>query len=151
VVNTASPDGGLVAMANAGVYAASKAAVVTLTECLHAQLEEMGAAVGASVLLPTGLLRTGLWTADRNRPADLARERPRSRPAISIEQFEKIMHERGADVAFQPLDEVARWVVDAVRAGQFWILPPGLYDDDVRQRAEAIIDRRSPFVHKAVT
>ncbi len=51
VVNTASPDGGLVAMANAGVYAASKAAVVTLTECLHAQLEEMGAAVGASVLL----------------------------------------------------------------------------------------------------
>jgi NAD(P)-dependent dehydrogenase (short-subunit alcohol dehydrogenase family) len=151
VVNTASPDGGLVAMANAGVYAASKAAVVTLTECLHAQLEEMGAAVGASVLLPPGLLRTGLWTADRNRPAGLAREHPRSRPAISIEQFEKIMHERGADVAFQPLDEVARWVVDAVRAGQFWILPPGLYDDDVRQRAEAIIDRRRPFVHKAVT
>jgi NAD(P)-dependent dehydrogenase (short-subunit alcohol dehydrogenase family) len=151
VVNTASPDGGIVAMANAGVYAASKAAVVTLTECLHAQLDEMGAAVSASVLLPTGLLRTGMWTADRNRPAELARERPRSRPGITVDQFEQIMRQRGADVSFQPLDEVARWVVDAVRADQFWILPPGLYDDDVRQRAAAIIDRRMPFVHKAAT
>src|SRR5260370_191663 len=110
-----------------------------------------GGGGGGGGLLATGLLGTGLWTADRNRPAGLARERPRSRPAISIEHFEKIMHERGADVTFQPLDEVARWVVDAVRADQFWILPPALYDDDVRQRAQALIDRPSPFVHKAVT
>jgi NAD(P)-dependent dehydrogenase (short-subunit alcohol dehydrogenase family) len=148
VVNTSSPDGGIVAMANAGVYAASKAAVVTLTECLHAQLEEMNAPVGASVLLPAGLLRTGLWTADRNRPAELTRERPRSRPGMSVDQFEQVMRQRGTELRFQPLDEVARWVVDGVQAGQFWILPPGLYDDEVRQRAEAIIDRRRPYVHK---
>jgi len=149
VVNTSSPDGGIVAMASAGVYAASKAAVVTLTECLHAQLEELGAPVGASVLLPAGLLRTGLWTADRNRPAELTRERPRSRPGLSVDQFEQVMRQRGTEVRFQPLDEVARWVVGGVKAGQFWILPPGLYDDEVRGRAEAIIDRRRPYVHKA--
>jgi hypothetical protein len=109
----------------------------------------MGAQVGASVLLPAGLLRTGLWTADRNRPAELTRERPRSRPGMSVDQFEQVMRQRGTEVRFQPLDEVARWVVDGVRAGQFWILPPGLYDDEVRGRAEAIIDRRRPYVHKA--
>jgi hypothetical protein len=108
----------------------------------------MGAPVGASVLLPTGLLRTGLWTADRNRPAELTRERPRSRPGMSVDQFEEVMRQRGTELRFQPLDEVARWVVDGVRAGQFWILPPGLYDDEVRSRAEAIIDRRRPYVHK---
>ena len=44
----------------------------------------------ASILYPSGgLLRTGLWTADRNRPPELARERPRSTPTLTIEQLEE--------------------------------------------------------------
>ena len=51
------------------VYASSKAAVVTMTECLHHQLRALDSRISASVLLPSGgLLLTGLWTADRNRP-----------------------------------------------------------------------------------
>jgi NAD(P)-dependent dehydrogenase (short-subunit alcohol dehydrogenase family) len=55
-------------MPSAGVYASSKAAVVTLTECLAHQLKELDSRIGASVLFPSGgLLLTGLWTSDRNR------------------------------------------------------------------------------------
>ena len=150
VVNTSSPDGGIVAMANAGVYASSKAAVVTLTECLHHQLRALGSRIGASVLLPAGgLLLTGLWTADRNRPDDLARERPRSRPGMTAEQFRAMMSEQGREIPVMPLEEVASWVVDGVLGDRFWLLPDGLMDDEVRARAEAVIARKEPYLHQA--
>ena len=150
VINTSSPDGGIVAMASAGVYASSKAAVVTLTECLHHQLREMGSSIGASVLLPSGgLLLTGLWTADRNRPAALERERPRSRPGMTAEGFRELMASQGREIPVMPLDEVAGWAVDGLRTGRFWLMPDGAMDDEVRARADAIIDRRDPYLHAA--
>jgi NAD(P)-dependent dehydrogenase (short-subunit alcohol dehydrogenase family) len=150
VVNTSSPDGGIVAMPSAAVYASSKAAVVTLTECLHHQLCAIGSRIGASVLLPSGgLLLTGLWTADRNRPGDLERERPRSRPGMTAEAFRELMSSQGHDIPVMPLDEVASWVVTGILADRFWLLPDGLMDDDVRARAEAIIARKEPYLHQA--
>src|SRR5262245_40649750 len=90
VVNTSSGDGGIAPMPAASVYAASKAAVTSVTECLAAQLESEGTNLRAAVFYPSGgLLKTGLWTADRNRPTELARERPRSTPAMTIEQLEE--------------------------------------------------------------
>jgi NAD(P)-dependent dehydrogenase (short-subunit alcohol dehydrogenase family) len=149
VVNTSSPDGGIVALPSAAVYASSKAAVVTMTECLHHQLRTLGARIGASVLLPAGgLLLTGLWTADRNRPEHLVRERPRSRPAMTAEQFREHMARQGQPVPVMPLEAVASWVVDGIRTGRFWLLPDGLMDDEVRGRAEAIIARKEPYLHR---
>jgi NAD(P)-dependent dehydrogenase (short-subunit alcohol dehydrogenase family) len=150
IVNTSSPDGGIVAMPSAAVYASSKAAVVTLTECLHHQLRALGSRIGASVLLPSGgLLLTGLWTADRNRPADLRRERPRARPAMTAEAFRQHMASQGRDLPVMPLEEVASWVVDGIRTDRFWLLPDGALDDEVRGRAEAIINRKEPYLHQA--
>ena len=48
-----------------------------------------------------------------------------------------------------PLDEVASWVVTGILADRFWLLPDGLMDDDVRARAEAIIARKEPYLHRA--
>jgi NAD(P)-dependent dehydrogenase (short-subunit alcohol dehydrogenase family) len=150
IVNTSSPDGGIVAMPSAAVYASSKAAVVTLTECLHHQLRALGSRIGASVLLPSGgLLLTGLWTADRNRPADLERERPRARPAMTAEAFRQHMASQGRDLPVMPLEEVASWVVDGIRTDRFWLLPDGMLDDEVRGRAEAIISRKEPYLQQA--
>ncbi|MHB1583195.1 MAG: SDR family NAD(P)-dependent oxidoreductase [Acidimicrobiales bacterium] len=150
VVNTSSPDGGLVAMVSAGVYASSKAAVVTLTECLHRQLRTLGSNISASVLLPAGgLLLTGLWTADRNRPAELERERPRSRPGITAEAFKEMMARQGQEIPVMPLAEVASWVADGIRADRFWLLPAGVMDEEVRARAEAIVAREEPYLHHA--
>jgi NAD(P)-dependent dehydrogenase (short-subunit alcohol dehydrogenase family) len=150
VVNTSSPDGGIVAMPSAAVYASSKAAVVTMTECLHHQLKELDSRIGASVLLPAGgLLLTGLWTADRNRPASLERERPRSRPGMTADGFRELMASQGKEIPVMPLEEVAAWVVDGILTDRFWLLPDGLMDDQVRGRAEAIIARKEPYLHPA--
>ncbi|MGZ4703622.1 MAG: SDR family NAD(P)-dependent oxidoreductase [Acidimicrobiales bacterium] len=150
VINTSSPDGGIVAMPSAGVYASSKAAVVTLTECLAHQLKELDSRIGASVLLPSGgLLLTGLWTSDRNRPASLERERPRSRPGMTAESFRELMASQGREIPVMPLEEVASWAVDGMLTDRFWMLPDGLMDDEVRARAEAIIDRKQPYLHIA--
>ena len=74
VVNTSSGDGGFAPVPIASVYAASKAAVSCFTESLHHNLVSEGTALRASVFYPSGgLLRTGLFTAARNRPERLAR------------------------------------------------------------------------------
>lgn len=115
VVNTSSPDGPIAPMPQASVYAASKCAVTCLTECLAAQLDAAEARVSAAVFYPSGrgLLDTGLWTSDRNRPAELARERPRVTPPMTV----AALRERGVPV--QPLDELAEVVVDGIRARHF--------------------------------
>jgi NAD(P)-dependent dehydrogenase (short-subunit alcohol dehydrogenase family) len=122
VVNTSSGDGAVNPMPGASVYAASKAAVSTLTECLAAQLAQEGASIGVSLFLPSGgLLDTGLWTAERNRPAGLARERPRTTPAITVSQLVTMAAEQGRELPVQPLDELARTVLDGIRAGTYCI------------------------------
>ena len=90
VVNTSSGDGPIAPMPSASVYASSKAAVSVLTECLAVQLSEENAPIGVSVFYPSGgLLRTGLWTSDRTRPAELARERPRESEPMTPEKLEE--------------------------------------------------------------
>ena len=115
VINTSSPDGPIAPMPTASVYAATKSAVTCLTECLDAQLHSQSAKVRAAVFYPSGqgLLDTGLWTSDRNRPTALARERPRTTPPISVAQ----LRERGMPI--QSLDELAELVVDGIRDGRF--------------------------------
>ena len=60
MVNTSSGNGGVSPLPGTPQYAVTKAAVVTLTECLYAQLADAGGRVGASVLFPgPHMLRTG--------------------------------------------------------------------------------------------
>ena len=69
VVNTSSMDGGIAPVPYASVYASSKAAISCLTEALAHQLIAAGTDLRAAVFYPSGgLLDTGLWTAQRNRP-----------------------------------------------------------------------------------
>ena len=79
VVNTSSMDGGIAPVPYASVYASSKAAISCLTEALAHQLIAAGTDLRAAVFYPSGgLLDTGLWTAQRNRPAGA---RPHQAPA----------------------------------------------------------------------
>jgi NAD(P)-dependent dehydrogenase (short-subunit alcohol dehydrogenase family) len=123
VVNTSTGDGAITPMPTASVYAASKAAVAITTECLAAQFEQQKVPLAASLFLPAGngLLDTGLWTADRNRPSELAREKPRSTPATTIASLREKMAAAGQDLPIQPLDELATVVLDGIRAGTYCI------------------------------
>jgi NAD(P)-dependent dehydrogenase (short-subunit alcohol dehydrogenase family) len=143
VINTSSPDGPIAPMPQASVYAATKCAVTCVTECLAAQLVAEGAGVRAAVFYPSGqgLLDTGLWTSDRNRPAELARERPRSTPVMTVAE----LRERGIPV--QPLDELAELVVEGIRDGRFvMVLDPERHADTLRSRAERFAALENPTV-----
>lgn len=140
VMNTSSGDGGIEPLPAASVYAASKAAVSTLTECLAAQLESQGTALRASIFYPSGgLLRTGLWESERTRPAGLARERPRSTEAMTVAKLEAMAEQGGFDLPWQDLDELARVAVDGIKAGRF-VHAIGLDDmaATLRRRADEI-------------
>jgi NAD(P)-dependent dehydrogenase (short-subunit alcohol dehydrogenase family) len=146
VVNTSSGNGGISPLPAQAVYATTKAAVTTISECLYAQLREIDAPIGASVLFPgPHMLRTGLWTSGRNRPAELAQARPPEGPAPTIEDYEAKMAAAGIDIVYTPAEEVADRVVTAIRAGNFWILPPNeRTDDSIRRRAESMLQRENP-------
>jgi NAD(P)-dependent dehydrogenase (short-subunit alcohol dehydrogenase family) len=146
VVNTASSDGPISPLPSASVYAASKAAVSVLTECLAAQLAEEDAPIGVSVFYPSGgLLRTGLWTSDRTRPPDLARERPRETEAMTPEKLEEMASSAGRQLLWQPLDELAALVVEGVRAGRFVIMKDnGDAAATLRGRADAFAAGERP-------
>ena len=152
VVNTSSGNGGVAPLHTTPEYAVTKSAVVTLTECLYGQLDAAGAPVGASVLFPgPNMLRTGLFESWRNRPDELAKERPRRTPYTTLEQYERLMAEAGAEVQYTPVEEVAGRVVEAVRAGEFWILPPSeRTDEQIRARADSMLARANPTYLKEI-
>lgn len=120
VVNTSSPDGPIEPLPSASVYAASKAAVSTITECLAAQLAEEDSPLKASVFYPSGgLMRTGLWTAERTRPEHLARERPRTTEPMTPEKLEAMARQAGREITWQSLDDLAQLVVTGITDDRF--------------------------------
>jgi len=152
VVNTSSGNGGVAPILGTPQYSVTKAAVVTLTEVLDAQLRDVGAVIGASVLFPgPHMLRTGLFEAWRQRPTEFAKAKPRANPPVTLEQYEELMRQAGVDVQYTPVEEVAGRVVDAVRAGDFWILPPSeRTDEQIRARADSMLKRENPTYVRAV-
>jgi NAD(P)-dependent dehydrogenase (short-subunit alcohol dehydrogenase family) len=152
VVNTSSGNGGVSPLRGTPEYAVTKAAVVTLTECLYAQLQDAGSVVGASVLFPgPHMLRTGLFTSWRNRPADLAKERPRSTPYPTIEDIEAQMEAAGITPEYTDPSEVADQVVAGVRNAAFWIMAPSATTDaQIRARADSMLHRSNPSYLRGV-
>ncbi len=123
VVNTSSGDGGIQALATQSVYASSKAAISTLTECLDAQLAA-DTKLRAAIFYPSGgLLATGIWTTKRNRPAELAREREVPEGSeTTFDEFMETMKKFGVELPVQDLDELARFAVQGIKAGDFVIM-----------------------------
>lgn len=122
VINTSSGDGGISPLPYQSVYASSKAAVSCISECLAAQLQTENTQLAASVFYPSGgLLDTGIWTTDRNRPADLAREKPYD-PVPTVQDFKKAAEAAGMELPMQDLDELARYCLNGIKAKNFVIM-----------------------------
>ena len=123
VVNTSSGDGGIAPVPYAAVYAASKAAITCYTEALAHQLADNGTNVRAAVFYPSGgLLDTGLWTAQRNRPAQLAREKEHARgPVVTCAEFRERLAAAGKNADVMDLRELGRFVLGEIRRGRFVI------------------------------
>jgi NAD(P)-dependent dehydrogenase (short-subunit alcohol dehydrogenase family) len=152
VVNTSSGNGGVSPLPSTPQYAATKAAVVTLTECLYGQLQEVNAPIGASVLFPgPHMLRTGLFESWRSRTDEFAKQRPRTTPYMTIEQIEAQMKAAGITPAYTPVEEVADGVVAGILADQFWIHPASeRTDQQINARAASMLARTNPAYLRAV-
>jgi NAD(P)-dependent dehydrogenase (short-subunit alcohol dehydrogenase family) len=123
IVNTSSGDGGIAPVPYASVYAASKAAISCFTESLAHQLADNNTKLRAAVFYPSGgLLDTGLWSAQRNRPAELQREREHAPgPVLTFEQFRERLGAAGMNTELADLNELGRFVVSEIKEGRFVI------------------------------
>ncbi len=141
VVNTSSMDGGIAPVPYASVYASSKAAISCLTEALAHQLIAAETKLRAAVFYPSGgLLDTGLWTAQRNRPSALERIKPRPpAPGTTFEEFKAQLEAAGRTVEIMNLGDLGRFCVEGVKRGDF-IIGHGLDEcaEMLRRRADAI-------------
>jgi NAD(P)-dependent dehydrogenase (short-subunit alcohol dehydrogenase family) len=121
IVNTSSGDGGFQPLPDLGVYAASKAAVSTFTECLANALIGAGSKLRAAVFYPggNGLLETRLWNSGRNRPPELAREHPHVDTQWDYQDIKRQMAASGTPVA--DLVALGQAVLQGIREDRFVI------------------------------
>ena len=150
VINTSSGDGGFAPVPMASVYASSKAAVSCFTEALNHQLLSETNNMAASVFYPSGgLMNTGLFTSQRNRPEKLQRVRGGTgRKSMSFDELKDLLEKAGRDVNVADLDELGSFVVQATHERQF-IIGRDLEStvDLLHRRADAISTFQCPPHH----
>ncbi|EER59051.1 short-chain dehydrogenase/reductase SDR [Acidovorax delafieldii 2AN] len=137
IVNTASM-AGLLAPPNMGIYNVSKHAVVSLSETLYQDLSLVTDQVGASVLCPY-FVATGINDSQRNRPGELAADKPTKSQLIGQAMIGKAVSAGKVTAA-----EVAQKVFDAVAGGQFYIYSHPKAIGAVQTRMEDILQARNP-------
>jgi NAD(P)-dependent dehydrogenase (short-subunit alcohol dehydrogenase family) len=141
VVNTSSGDGGFAPVPMASVYASSKAALSCFTEALQHQLAATSDVLGASVFYPSGgMMDTGLFNSQRNRPAALQRVRGGTgRTPMSFSELKAMVEQSGREAKVADLDELGDFVVQCVSERRYIIARD--IDDTVEllhRRADAI-------------
>jgi NAD(P)-dependent dehydrogenase (short-subunit alcohol dehydrogenase family) len=137
VVNTASV-AGLLSVPMMGPYAATKHAVVGLSETLALDLQLAGSAVGVSVLCP-GWVNTRIIDSDRNRPEHLASDSPTLVAGDGARDFVRQLLASGMDPA-----EVARQVHDAVVDNRFYVITHAELLSAVKTRHAAVESAQGP-------
>ena len=137
IVNTASM-GGILQYSRAGVYIATKFAVVGLSEALHAELADQN--IGVSAFCPGGV-RTNIRDYERTRPPRYANEGaeggaggpPGWKPS---EEMMKVL----SQMSWQP-EQVGEMVLDGIRANALYIFTSPEFRPGVVERFEAILAR----------
>lgn len=137
IVNTASM-AGLLNPPNMGVYNVSKHAVVSLSETLYQDLSLVTDQIGASVLCPF-FVATGIGMSHRNRPAELATDKPTKSQLIQQAMTGKAVGSGKVTAA-----HVAQLVFDAIAANQFYIYSHPKAIHSVQTRLEDVLQARNP-------
>lgn len=133
IVNTSSLAGLVSGLPSLGPYNVSKVGVVALSETLRQELAAAGSPVGISVLCP-GSTPTRILESERNRPAELGSERRVPDGDLMRDLVRSGFDGPGARTAAEVADDV----LDAVRAGEFWVITSGEMRDLVSSRFHEI-------------
>jgi NAD(P)-dependent dehydrogenase (short-subunit alcohol dehydrogenase family) len=150
VVNTTSSNGTFYPLYNSTIYATTKSAVTTITECLYGQLRSIGSDIVVSLLFPStgggGIMNTGIFRPGRNRPTRY--DRPgmaglEGRDALT--PFLESVQSAGEEVKYASLEEVAELALDGILADRFWIHHAGPHSAAmIDARAESMRDATQP-------
>ena len=144
IINTSSTNGGLRSLPNTPIYAATKAAVTSISEVLHQQLLRAGGGLRAAVLFPgPNTVNTAIMASNLVRPADYAGDTPTD--AVAYRSMQELVQATGLKMALTEPEEVADFAVDSIRAGRFWLLPASEQGDAmIRARTDNILSRADP-------
>lgn len=137
IVNTASMAGVLNAP-NMGVYNVSKHAVVSLSETLYQDLALVSDQVRCSVLCPF-FVPTGINQSHRNRPSELAAQKPTKSQLIGQAMSDKAVSSGKVSAV-----DVAGMVFDAMDADRFYVFSHPKSLASVQTRMEDVMLQRNP-------
>jgi len=139
IINTASMAG---QFPGHGPYAASKWAVVGITEGLYHQLQ--GTGVGISCLCP-GWVRTNIVESARNRP-EYAAPNALVDPEVDAEtDARREFIKEQIDTGMEPA-QVAELVHGAVTSDAFWVFTDMTMVSALADRFTSVLDNRNPSV-----
>ncbi len=144
VINTCSGNGAFINLPSTPIYTSSKASVSSITEVLKLQLEQAEANVKVSILFPgPHTVRTKLFSAERNRPQELARDpNAPKHPISSVEDMVEMMNSMGIEIETTEPEEVASFCIDQIKNQKYWINPVNDKSEQAfKDRVESIITR----------
>jgi NAD(P)-dependent dehydrogenase (short-subunit alcohol dehydrogenase family) len=146
VVNTSSGNGGLIVVPTTPSYSASKAAVSMITETLHLQFLMKRAKLRAHVLYPgPHIVASNIFDAKRNRPAELAREKPQVAPPVTLDMLRRLAASQGRAFEATSCEEVAEHAYQGVLHGDYFILPTTPESEArMRDRFEGVLAKKNP-------
>jgi NAD(P)-dependent dehydrogenase (short-subunit alcohol dehydrogenase family) len=120
-------------------YNASKHAVVAMSECLHHELRATGSRIEVGVLCP-GWVHTGLADFEAKAPDTVKQANAKSAVGRQAQERDVAVRKMVAE-SIGP-DKIAEIVVEAVKAGRFYIFPHPERKADIRNRMETILEER---------
>jgi NAD(P)-dependent dehydrogenase (short-subunit alcohol dehydrogenase family) len=119
-VTTSSVGGVLADTPFMATYSATKAGVIGLALTLANELRVAGAPIGVTILCPNNTRDTFVLDAERNRPASA----PTAGRAPGVDDLVGVIRDLVDNG--QPVEVLARRVIDAVKADALWVFPhPG--------------------------
>ena len=130
VVNTASLAGLVWMPSFFSIYAASKSAVITLTECIRDDLAPDR--IGASVLCP-GPIRTNIHESGQNRPS-------RFKASSGFAEAEAQLAKRAPSPLWMDPREVGQRVLRGMQNDELYIITHGEWRDAFLQRMNMILE-----------
>lgn len=146
IVNTSSGNGGVSPLPSTPIYAATKAGVTNISECLFAQLEAVTDKISVSVLYPgPNWMNTGIFNSDRVRPDEFHKADAPPRMEVNFDILRQTLLDCGEEFVETPLSDVANTVYQGVVNNQFWMLPTSdRTDESINKRAEIMLKRAQP-------
>ena len=144
VVNTSSTNGGLRSLPNTPIYAATKAAVTSISEVLHQQLLREGVKLRAAVLFPgPHTVNTGILASGEVRPDQYVEHEDQRK--VAYRTMDDLLRTTGLKMKLTEPDEVADFALEGIRADRFWLIPESEDNDRlIAARTQQILARQDP-------